>query len=58
MTGDCRVNIVIDGMQHQEINLINPNDIGAMEIYRPGQPAPVQYLLGSCGVIVIWSKRG
>jgi hypothetical protein len=58
LTGDCRVNIVIDGMQHQEINLINPNDIGAMEIYRPGQPAPVQYLMGSCGVIVIWSKRG
>jgi hypothetical protein len=58
LTGDCRVNVVIDGMPHQEINLINPNDIGAMEIYRPGQPAPVQYLQGSCGVIVIWSRRG
>jgi hypothetical protein len=57
LTGKCQVNIVIDGMQHQEINLINPNDIGAMEIYRPGQPAPIQYLQESCGVIVIWSRR-
>ena len=55
--GQCAANIVIDGMPNQEINLINPFDIGAMEIYRPGEPAPVQYSRGSCGVIVIWSKR-
>ena len=56
--GNCSANIVIDGMPHQEINLISPFDIGAMEIYRPGEPAPAQYSEGSCGVIVIWSKRG
>jgi hypothetical protein len=53
----CKTNIVIDGMANQEINLINPNDIGAMEIYRPGEPGPVQYNRNQCGVIVIWSKR-
>jgi hypothetical protein len=55
--GQCVANVVIDGMAGQEINLISPFDIGAMEIYRPGEPAPVQYSRGSCGVIVIWSKR-
>jgi hypothetical protein len=56
MGGQCVVNVVIDGMQNQDINLIHPSTIGAMEVYREGQPAPVQYR-GSCGVIVIWSKR-
>ena len=53
----CAANVVIDGIEHQEINLINPYDIGAMEIYRPGEPAPAQYR-SLCGVIVIWSRRG
>ena len=57
MKGECSPNIVIDGMPHQEINLISPSDVGAMEIYRPGEPGPLQYNEG-CGVIVIWSKRG
>ncbi|HKP14833.1 MAG TPA: carboxypeptidase regulatory-like domain-containing protein [Gemmatimonadaceae bacterium] len=56
-SGSCAANVVIDGIEHQEINLINPYDIGAMEIYRPGEPAPPQYR-SSCGVIVIWSRRG
>ena len=54
--GPCSVNIVIDGMAGQDINLIHPSSIGAMEVYRAGQPAPVQYD-SRCGVIVIWSKR-
>jgi hypothetical protein len=58
LTGDCRLNVVIDGIPNQEINLINPVDIGAMEIYRAGEPAPLQYSQGNCGVIVIWSRRG
>jgi hypothetical protein len=53
----CAANVVIDGMPHMEINLISPFDIGAMEIYRPGEPAPVQYNEGHCGVIVIWTRR-
>jgi hypothetical protein len=56
LSGPCTVNIVIDGLQHQEINLIHPSSIGAMEVYRPGQPAPLQYD-SKCGLIVIWSKR-
>jgi hypothetical protein len=56
LTGPCAVNIVIDGMQGQDINLIHPSSIGAMEIYRVGQPAPVQYD-SRCGLIVIWSRR-
>jgi len=52
----CRVNIVIDGMANQEINLIHPSSIGAMEVYRAGQPAPVQYD-SRCGLIVVWTKR-
>jgi len=55
--GNCAANVVIDGIPNQEINLISPFDIGAMEIYRPGEPAPAQYNRGNCGVIVIWSKR-
>jgi hypothetical protein len=47
---------VIDGMPNQDINLIHPSSIGAIEVYREGQPAPVQYRW-NCGVIVIWSKR-
>ena len=53
--GACSPNVVIDGMPNQEINLIHPSNIGAMEVYRAGQPTPVQYDRG-CGAIVIWSK--
>lgn len=56
LTGKCEVNVVIDGMPRQDINLLHPTSIGGMEIYREGQPAPVQYDRG-CGVIVIWTKR-
>jgi hypothetical protein len=55
LTGACSPNIVIDGMPNQEINLIHPSSIGAMEIYRGGAPTPPQYDRG-CGAIVIWSK--
>ena len=54
--GSCEPQIVIDGMPDQDINLINPTSVGAMEVYAAGQPGPVQYERG-CGVIVIWSKR-
>jgi hypothetical protein len=54
--GPCPANIVIDGMQHQDINLVRPQDVGAMEIYRGSAGAPVEYD-NACGVIVIWTKR-
>ena len=53
---DCEVNIVIDGLQHQDINFVQPSDIGAMEVYNGPAGAPLLYA-GQCGVIVIWTKR-
>jgi len=55
-SGRCEVNIVIDGMQHQEINLIHPSSIGTMELYREGEPGPIEFY-SPCGAIVIWSRR-
>ena len=52
----CEVNVVIDNMQHQDINWVQPSDIGAMEIYAGPAGAPVQYDR-ACGLIVIWTKR-
>ena len=57
VTGSCEVNIVIDGMQHQEINLIHPSSVGSLEAYPAGgPPGPLEYD-GRCGLIVLWSKR-
>jgi outer membrane receptor for ferrienterochelin and colicin len=53
--GECTANVVIDGMQHQDINLLRPADVGALEVYN-GPSAPMQYD-SACGVIVIWTKR-
>jgi len=52
----CMPNIIIDNMQNQDINLIRPNDIGAMEIYNDSMGGPPGANRG-CGVIVIWTKR-
>ncbi|MDQ6633379.1 MAG: TonB-dependent receptor plug domain-containing protein, partial [Gemmatimonadota bacterium] len=52
----CETNVVIDGLQHQDINLIAPQDVGAMEAYSSSVSAPMQYD-SHCGVIVIWTKR-
>ena len=43
-------------MQHQDINLISPADIGAIEAYPGSAGAPMPYD-AACGVIVIWTKR-
>jgi hypothetical protein len=52
---ECETNVVIDGMQHQDINLLAVSDVGAMEAYS-GASAPMQYD-SACGVIVLWTKR-
>jgi len=54
----CKVNVVIDGMEHQEINDTPSIIIGAMELYRPGAPMPPEIIDNWCGAIVIWTKRG
>ena len=55
--GPCEANIVVNGVEHQDINLIDPVNIGAIEAYAGPADAPVQYDR-PCGVIVIWLKRG
>jgi hypothetical protein len=52
----CEVNIVIDGIQHQDINWLRPSDVGAMEVYAGPAGAPMQYA-AACGLIVIWTRR-
>lgn len=52
----CYANIIIDGVPHQMINWIDPQSIGAMEIYPGPAGAPVQYQ-SACGTILIWTKR-
>jgi len=52
----CRTNIVIDGLERQSINDVQPSEIGAIEFYRSGTIAPWFYDRG-CGAIVIWTKR-
>ena len=54
--GGCATNIVIDGIQHQDINLLTPESIGAIEAYAGPAGAPMQYD-SACGVVVIWTKR-
>jgi hypothetical protein len=56
MSGPCEVNVVLDGMQHQDINLIHPTSIAGIEAYPAGMLGPMEYD-GRCGLIVIWSKR-
>jgi len=55
--GPCEANIVVNGIEHQDINLIDPVNIGAIEAYAGPTDGPVQYDR-PCGVIVIWLKRG
>jgi hypothetical protein len=62
----CYANIVIDGVPGQKINWIDPQSIGAMEIYAGPAGAPPQYQTSTggpmqsqsgCGTILIWTKR-
>jgi hypothetical protein len=53
--GDCVANVVIDGIPNQDINLLRPSDIGALEVYS-GIGASMQYN-SPCGVVMIWTKR-
>lgn len=54
--GPCPVNVVIDRVPNQDINLVRPEDVAAMEVYRGSAGAPAQYD-AACGLVVIWTKR-
>jgi hypothetical protein len=52
----CRVNVVINGVENQSINDVNPRNVGAIAGTRGGVGAPIQFD-SQCGVIEIWTKR-
>ncbi|MEO8337635.1 MAG: carboxypeptidase regulatory-like domain-containing protein, partial [bacterium] len=52
----CTPNVVIDNVPYQDINLLRPREIGAMEVYNDAAGGPPGANRG-CGVIVIWTKR-
>jgi hypothetical protein len=55
MGGPCEVNVVVDRVEHQPINAVPLSNVGAMEFYAVGYPAPIEYD-DRCGIIVIWTK--
>lgn len=54
--GNCRPNVVVDYMQYQEINTIQPSLIAGIEAYPTINGAPAEFT-NLCGVIRIWVKR-
>jgi hypothetical protein len=64
--GNCSPDLFIDGMRvldgtAQIDQLVQPQDVGGIEVYAGGTGAPAQ-LTGpggsSCGVVAVWTKRG
>ena len=60
----CKATIIIDGVIVQTdkpptIDEVHPGEVGAIEVYRAGEEtmAPVEYHIGKCGGIVIWTRR-
>jgi hypothetical protein len=64
LSGNCQPGLVIDGLQFQggagDIDqLVRPEDIAGMAVYRGPSETPVEYQsASSCGVIQIWTRRG
>ena len=54
--GPCPMNVVIDGVPNQDVNLVRPDEIGQIEVYKGPSSAPIEYA-SACGVVVIWTKR-
>jgi hypothetical protein len=52
----CPMNVIIDGFQHQDANVVLPQEIGAIEIYKGPAGAPIEFN-SACGVVMIWTKR-
>jgi hypothetical protein len=53
---NCYANVVVDGMQKQDINLVPKANIAAIVVYRGAAGAPAEYD-SNCGLIIIWTKR-
>ena len=52
----CAPNVVVNGVEHQPINDVNPRNVGAMAIGGGLGRGPIQYDT-RCGLIEIWTKR-
>lgn len=63
-TGLCQPAIWLDGVQVRQLpgstldDFLTPGTIEAIEVYPSHAVAPVEYVSGSCGVILIWTRRG
>jgi hypothetical protein len=53
----CPASIVVDGTPYFEINDVPPGEIGAIEAYPAAPIYPMEYGVGGCGLIIIWTKR-
>jgi hypothetical protein len=62
--GSCLPALWIDGVfveQYPEStidDLLTPGSIEAVEVYTAFSAAPAQFVRGSCGVILFWTRRG
>ncbi|MGD8277912.1 MAG: carboxypeptidase regulatory-like domain-containing protein [Gemmatimonadota bacterium] len=62
--GTCEAAIFVDGVlapQYRGSRLddfLTPDRIEGVEIYSSFSAAPVQYISGTCGVILFWTRRG
>jgi hypothetical protein len=60
----CAPMLIVDGIQARFEpsidNLVVPMELEGLEVYRSPSHVPVQYggLRGSCGAIMVWTKRG
>jgi hypothetical protein len=52
----CAPNVVINGVERQSINDVNPRNVGAMALRGGFGSGPIQYDT-RCGLIEIWTKR-
>jgi Uncharacterized conserved protein len=53
----CATSVVVDGAPYFEINDVPPIEIGAIEAYPASPMVPMEYGVGGCGLIIIWTKR-
>jgi hypothetical protein len=54
---NCKeANVVVDGVDQAQVNMIPPSDIAAVEVYAEAASAPGQYR-AECGLILIWTKK-
>ena len=56
-----RIGVYVDGFRlwgdpGDNLSLINPADVEAMEIYRGASELPAEFMSDDCGAIVIWTR--